>query len=194
VVQIIWNQTDTSSIPYSPPVQISNATDPVGNPVTVTGNTVQIGADPVFLFFPMPGSGGQSVYRLQKIPNHLFTASPGERDSAISQYGWHLEGTAFCVPAGLDPSLSFVYRLNKGNEFLYTLSAGERDNAVANYGYTYQGVAYLGNQSPATGLIPVHRLRNPFEHIYMLDPNEIQSAVTQYGYTDEGVALYAPSC
>jgi hypothetical protein len=136
----------------------------------------------------------QPVFRLQKIPFHFFTVSPGERDSAISQFGWTLEGTAFCVPSNVTASLLPVYRLSKGNEFLYTFSAGERDGAVAIFGYIYEGVGFWANMSPGAGLTPVHRLNNGLEHIYLLDPAEIQQAIAQFGYRDEGVTLYAPAC
>jgi hypothetical protein len=165
---------------------------------TPTGCSVMLNGDTTMqaLFAPQPaiGSAVMAVWRLHKIPNHLFTASAGERDSAINQFGWTLEGVGFCVPNAFSAGLQPVFRLNKGNEFLYTFSAGERDNAVAQYGYVAQGTAFFANQSPGTGLTPVHRLNNGLEHIYIQDPGEIQVDITQFGYRDEGIALYAPPC
>ncbi|MCA1648161.1 MAG: hypothetical protein LC797_22780 [Chloroflexi bacterium] len=194
LVQILWNQVDVSTVAYVPSVAESSTTDVLGAALSVTNNTVSVGADPVFIFFPVPVSGVRALYRLKKDGTHLFTVSAAERDSAVSQYGWSLEGTALCLPLGADPKFAAVYRLNKGNEFLYTASAGERDSAVATYGYVYQGPAFLASMTSGTGLTPVHRLRNSFEHMYMQDPGELASAVSTYGYVDEGIAFYAPSC
>jgi subtilisin family serine protease len=165
---------------------------------TATGcNVVMIGDGSVsssFMLAPTVGPNVTAVWRARKGPNHLFTASNSERDSAVNQFGWLLEGAGFCVPKTVGSGLLPVFRLNKGNEFLYTFSAVERDNAVAIFGYGFQGAAFFANQSPGVGLTEVHRLNNGLEHIYIQDPNEIMLDVRIFGYRDEGVALFAPAC
>jgi hypothetical protein len=46
--------------------------------------------------FGKPHTNTLPVYRLVKGDAHLWTASPSERDSAVS-HGWTYEGTAYYI-------------------------------------------------------------------------------------------------
>jgi hypothetical protein len=49
-LQIIWNEADTQVIPYAAPYGPSTtATDPVGTPIALANQIVQVGASPVFI-------------------------------------------------------------------------------------------------------------------------------------------------
>ena len=50
-LDVVWNQSDTTSISYSVAGAISSVTDPEGNSVGFSGNTVSVGAEPRFITF-----------------------------------------------------------------------------------------------------------------------------------------------
>jgi hypothetical protein len=88
-------------------------------------------ADATLLFRLLGGNG-----------DHFYTTSAAERDNAIVNLGYVLEGVACEVFPAPQAGTTPLFRLLGGNgDHFYTTSAAERDNAVANLGYVSEGVA-----------------------------------------------------
>lgn len=152
---------------------------------------------PTSLPSPSPTTAPQvqtlPVYRLVKSSgDHLYTMSESEKASAVSQYGYTLEGVGFYASQEQVNNLVPVYRLNNGNDHFYTTSQSEKDNARSR-GYNLEDTAFYGYSEVAANLLPVYRLVNSRGyHFYTTSSSEKDSAISSYGYTYEGVAFYVP--
>lgn len=138
-----------------------------------------------------PGQG-KPVYRLERGGRYLFTDSAVERDSAVNQNGFRLEGVGF---NGVDPALNPqssrpVYRLaSQSGTYTYTISSFERDK-LASYGYRYEGVGFHLYENPGIAVSSVFRLSHPNGiYIYTLSETEKNNAMSVYGYRYEGVGF-----
>lgn len=137
-------------------------------------------------------SNGVPVFRLESRGRYLFTSSVSERDAAVSQFGYRLEGVGF---NGVNPSSNPtearpVYRLiNFNGTYNYTISSYERD-AMIKYGYRYEGVAFYIKENPGATISPTFRLSHP-NGIYLFTQHVFErDAATQfYGYRYEGVGF-----
>lgn len=141
--------------------------------------------------FSVSGLGTITVYRLKsQRNNYLYTTSQAERDLAVAQYGYTLEGETFSTCTLGDRPIFRLANSTTGNHF-YTQNAAERDLAGAS-GYRSEGVAFYLPQSGTT--LPVYRLlsKDGRDHFYTVNAGEKQSAMSG-GYVDEGVAFYLPS-
>ncbi len=143
------------------------------------------------LFNDEPGQN-KPVYRLERGGRYLYTASNAERDSAVSIYGFRLEGVAF---NGVDPALNPsqarpVHRLVSSNgTFLYTLSTNERDKMIG-MGYRYEGIVFYLKETPGAAVVPTYRLAHPNgAYLFTTNAAERGVAVAQYGYRYEGVGF-----
>jgi hypothetical protein len=141
------------------------------------------------------GAGSSNVYRLQKNGAYLFTASDAERDAAVNNYGYHLEGVAFTASTTQDPTRAplAVYRLSYAptGQFYYTLSLAEANNLVSTMGFKIDGIAfYSQNTTGATYPNDVYRLAGPVGgYLYTSSAAESTSAANNYGYRYEGPAF-----
>ncbi|MDQ3639999.1 MAG: right-handed parallel beta-helix repeat-containing protein [Actinomycetota bacterium] len=146
---------------------------------------------------PTPTSEAAAVYRLVNPGNsdHFYTISVGERDAAISQYGYTYETVGFYAWPSAGSGRIPVYRLYNpatGGHF-YTASASERDAAISQYGYTYETVGFYAWPSAESGGTPVYRLVNSTtgDHFYTASVSERDTAISRYGYIYENIAFYA---
>lgn len=140
--------------------------------------------------FMSESSQGVPVFRLERGGRYLFTASTAERDAAIAQNGFRLEGVAFdAVNPSINPSEARpVYRLSSlAGTYVYTISDYERDN-LASYGYRYEGVSFYLKENPGTAVASTYRLAHPQGmYLFTLSTTERDSASQSYGYRYEGV-------
>jgi hypothetical protein len=89
--------------------------------------------------------GTLPLYRLSKQnganTEHFYTNNDSERDRAISQLGFHLEGIAGYVPASPQPGTAVVMRLQQPStgEYLYTTSQAEAAQAERQLRYSPLG-------------------------------------------------------
>jgi hypothetical protein len=85
--------------------------------------------------------GTLPLYRLAKQngpgTEHFYTDNAGERDKAISQLGFHLEGIAGYVPTSPEPGAVLLHRLQQPStgEYLYTTSQAEASQAEQQFRY-----------------------------------------------------------
>ena len=138
---------------------------------------------------------GSPVFRLRSASGyHLYTVSTSERDSAISTYGYSLEGTAYSASGIPGSNVTAVYRLvSSSGDRLYTTDAAERDSAVSVYGYTSEGTGFYASSQPAAGLVPVYRLvsNSTGGHLYTASASERDSLVASWNYIVEMTAFWA---
>jgi hypothetical protein len=89
--------------------------------------------------------GTLPLYRLAKQngpgTEHFYTDNDGERDKAISQLGFHLEGIAGYVPTSPQPGTAVLMRLQqpRTGEYLYTTSRTEAAQAERQFRYSPLG-------------------------------------------------------
>ncbi|MDM8271938.1 InlB B-repeat-containing protein [Thermophilibacter provencensis] len=135
-------------------------------------------------------AGGVDMYRMynQWSGEHLYTASPGERDG-LKSIGWTYEGLGWTAPA----SGEVVYRLYNPyapqGDHHYTMDRTEYD-ALVRAGWKGEGVAWYS--APRTGT-PLYRLFNPYAlsctHHYTTSTEEHDQLV-KLGWRSEGIAWY----
>ncbi|MBV8718719.1 MAG: hypothetical protein JOZ65_26945, partial [Chloroflexi bacterium] len=76
-VQIVWNQADTTSVPYTLPGTVVAETDATGNTVPSSGNTISIGAAPLFITYaPAPTPTSTPTLTPSPTATATPTASP----------------------------------------------------------------------------------------------------------------------
>jgi hypothetical protein len=126
--------------------------------------------------------------------DHLFTTSATERDVAVAQLGYVLEGTAAYVSTTAQPGLVPLYRVSRifGSVWdrLYTTSAAERDQAVTQ-GYVNDGISAYVSATPQPGLVPMYRLNNPTAITHMFTTSSAErDALPSLGFGLEGIAGY----
>jgi len=127
--------------------------------------------------------------------DHFYTIYSGERDNAISSYGYRNLGTAAYIYGFQASGTTPLYRLlGADGRHFYTIYSGERDNAVAIYHYVYEGVAGYVYQFQAAGTTPLYRLADgPYggtEHYYTIDAGQRDYYISHYGFISEGIAAY----
>ena len=89
--------------------------------------------------------GTLPLYRLAKRTangaEHFYTDNDTERDKAISQLGFHLEGVVGYVPTSAEAGAVLLHRLQQPatGEYLYTTSAQEATQAERQFRYTSLG-------------------------------------------------------
>ncbi len=89
--------------------------------------------------------GTLPLYRLEKqngaSTEHFYTDNDSERDKAISQLGFHLEGVAGYVPTSPQPGAVLLHRLQQpgSGEYLYTTSDQEASQAERRLRYMSLG-------------------------------------------------------
>lgn len=139
-----------------------------------------------------PSSNKKPVYRLRAGSTYLFTDSITERDSAISNYGYKLEGTAFYgIDATQDPTNARpVYRvIHKNKGYIYTTSQSERDKLV-NEGNKFDRISFYTTEVPGIKITPTYRLSHfNGSYLFTTSSQERDSAVKGYGYRYEGVGF-----
>jgi hypothetical protein len=106
------------------------------------------------------------VYRLNHPTfGYLFTTNVAERDSAIMQYGFSSDGTAFFVPK---QSQIPIHRFQKADKsYFYTAQKSEGDAAQ----FKYEGVAFHAidaTQAQTPGVINVARYKNKLSSHHLL--------------------------
>jgi hypothetical protein len=127
------------------------------------------------------------IYRLynRNTNNHLYTSSARERDKAIKEANFKLEGEAFksCDTTGKD-----LYRLYNPvtGRHLFTTSVSERDKANKQTNFSYEGVAFR-----VCGSKTVYRLYSAREqkHFYTTSVSERDKLVRNTSFVYEGVAF-----
>jgi hypothetical protein len=141
------------------------------------------------------GTGSSPVYRLQKNGSYLYTISAAERDSAVNNYGYTLEGVAFSASPTLDNVNAPlpVYRLSyaRTGQFFYTISSTEASDLSKNMDYKIDGVAFY-SQNTSGDVYPnnIYRLAGPTGG-YLYTPSSAESTIASnnYGYRYEGTAF-----
>lgn len=89
--------------------------------------------------------GTLPLYRLAKqngaSTEHFYTDNTSERDRAISQLGFHLEGIVGYVPTSAQPGTAVLMRLQQPGtgEYLYTTSQAEASQAERQFRYSPLG-------------------------------------------------------
>lgn len=127
--------------------------------------------------------------------DHFYTIFSGERDNAVSSFGYTADGIAAYLYQFQVSGTTPLYRLvaPDGHHF-YTIYSGERDNAVSNFGFTSEGVAGYVFDSQVSGTTPLYRLADGpsggTEHFYTIDPGERDYYINHYGFILEGIAAY----
>lgn len=143
------------------------------------------------LFYPKSGVE-TPVYRLEKNGKYFYTISIAERDNAVSQYGYRLEGLAFYASTtNQSETLRPVYRLSypPTGGYMYTVSVDERDIMI-DYGFRSEGLAFYVYNDTGSTMNDIFRLSHPTGgYIYTPSVDEKNNAVSQYGFVSEGVAF-----
>ncbi|WP_276846829.1 serine hydrolase [Faecalibaculum rodentium] len=131
------------------------------------------------------------MYRLYNVfsSEHLYTASPLERDVLKKSGAWNYEGIAWRNPLTGGNNVFRLY--NPANsEHHYTTSLLERDS-LRRAGWNYEGVGWLTDAAKSTA---VYRLYNPHlksgYHLFTTSKLEYD-ALTKMGWRQEGIAWYA---
>ncbi len=131
------------------------------------------------------------MYRLYNVfsSEHLYTASPLERDVLKKSGAWNYEGIAWRNPLTGGNNVFRLY--NPANsEHHYTTSPLERDS-LRRAGWNYEGVGWLTDAAKSTA---VYRLYNPHlksgYHLFTTSKLEYD-ALTKMGWRQEGIAWYA---
>lgn len=146
------------------------------------------------LFYPS-GTGNTPIYRLVKNSRYLYTASATERNNAVNNHGFRLDGVAFHGSATYDENTAPtpVYRLNYPltGGYLYTVSLTEANEAVAHMGFVNEGVVfYTNNDEGKSYPHNVFRLsRAGSGYLMTTSTVERNAAIQVHGYRDEGVGF-----
>jgi hypothetical protein len=166
---------------------------------------VQTGNGKIVVSYTSPRSAAAlsmtaPLFRLLDTPirgDRLYTTSTAERDQAIANFGYLLEGTVADVSTTPQSGLVPLYRVShtptSGSwDRLYTTSSTERDHAVASLGYTDEGIAAYVSATPQTGLVPLYRLwaASTGHHFFTTSTTESNQAIASQGYILEGTAAY----
>ena len=143
----------------------------------------------------VPPGGLENVSRLFNpgLGTHFFTIDPTERDIAISQLGFRLEGDAFIgYPTAVNGYVP-VFRLYnvQSHQHFYTADASEATIVQTQLGYRMDGVGFYASSQAGLNLHPVYRLlqQHTGEHFYTTSLSE-RSALASQGWNPEGVAWY----
>jgi hypothetical protein len=133
-----------------------------------TGMIAQLDADGNAVLFTdftsaVTTNQDRTIYFVRQIlgyGDHFYTASATERDHAVADDGYHIEGIAFYVYGDQEGDSVPVWRLlnNDNGDHFYTASATERDHAVAYDGYHIEGIAFYVYGDQETDSVPVWRL------------------------------------
>ncbi len=146
------------------------------------------------LLFTGIGATPSPMYRLTSSdhPDHVYTLSSNERDSAQSVYRYIYEGVAFSVYNQQENGSLPIHRLvSSSGHHLMTWSEEEKTNAVAHFGLTYEGVVGYAPSGTEAGVMPLYRLHaGAGDYFYTMSVAERDNAVITYGYTAEGLAGY----
>lgn len=128
------------------------------------------------------------VYRLynSRNPNHFYTTSSAERDSAIRN-GYRYEKLGFYVCKNGTRPIYRLYSESRVNHF-YTASADERDRVQQN-DYRYEGVAFATCPNDTRSVYRLYSSASK-NHFYTTYGSERDSAI-QGGYKFEGEAFNA---
>jgi hypothetical protein len=124
--------------------------------------------------------------------DHFYTTSASERDNAVTQDDYLLEGTACFVFSTPQTATVDLYRLfNPGNgHHFYTTSESEREHAIAHDGYVSENTACYVYIDPPR--LPLFRLFNPGNghHFYTTSESEREHAMAHDGYVSENMKCY----
>jgi hypothetical protein len=133
------------------------------------------------------------VYRLEKNGRYLYTISATERNAAVNNHGFRLEGVGFYAATDSQGgTLRPVYRLSYAptGAYMYTLSATERDMMVSRYGFKSEGISFYAYNDSALPLADIHRLAHPTSgYLFTSSTSEKNNAVALYGFRNEGVSF-----
>ena len=138
--------------------------------------------------------GGSPVYRLKKGSNYLFTISSQEKDQAISQHGYSLEGIAFMASTIQTSEANMaVYRLRypSTGAYMFTVSQAEKDMFVASYGFTFEGVAYYTKNFGGATQTDSHRLSHPVGGLLFTGSTNEVDVAEGSGYQYNGISFKA---
>ncbi len=139
-------------------------------------------------YFVTSSDASTAMFRLFKasVPDHFYTTSITERDSAIAA-GYTLEGIAGYVSEVPGGGNVPFYRLLKNGHHIYTSNETEK-TALIGQGWALEGIA--GYIPPVTANVtaPLFRLYRASngDRIYTTSTAERDSAIAS-GFTDEGV-------
>lgn len=131
------------------------------------------------------------MYRLYNVfsSEHLYTASPLEKDVLSKSGAWNYEGVAWRNPLSGGSDVYRLYNRYSG-EHHYTTSTLERDS-LRKVGWNYEGIGWLTDPAKGTA---VYRLYNPYlpsgYHLFTTSSLEY-NALTRMGWRQEGIAWYA---
>lgn len=145
---------------------------------------------------PTPPPSTESITPIYQLINaagyRFWTMNTTERDSAISTYGYRLEGTEFYADSNNGNGAIPVYRLtNAAGSRLYTIYTSEVKSAPG-YGYSYDGVAYYAYSTAATGRVALYRLQTP-KGFYYTTSISIRNTLIAGGDIDNGISFYVPA-
>ena len=122
---------------------------------------------------------------------HIYTYDEAEKDNAIQNLGWTLDGTVSGTSEGTIP----VHRLeNLVNPGVHIYSTDENEIAtLVNAGVAkYEGIQFM-TVTQGEGTEDYYRLSSPsFPHHYTADQNEINSLIASGVYTLDGYAWSFP--
>jgi hypothetical protein len=133
------------------------------------------------------------VYRLVKNGKYLYTISVAERNSAVNNHGFKLEGVAFYASSNSQSeTLRPIYRLAypATGAYMYTTSTAERDMMTKKHGFKYEGITFYAYNDSGLSLSDVYRLSHRNSgYLYTISSSERTSAVSNYGFKYEGISF-----
>lgn len=133
--------------------------------------------------------GTVPIYRLinPATGSYFFTPDAGEKDFAVSSYGYVYEGIAFTACRANDTPIYRLFAPTAGH--FYTADRAERDALGGTF--KYEGPAFY---TPKNETRPIYRLLNPNNngHFYTDDAGEYGFAKS-IGYVDENIGFTIPS-
>lgn len=136
------------------------------------------------------------LFRLvsRKNGDRLYTANPAERDNAIKNDDYALEGTVGYIWSSQQPGTEPLYRLAGGphNDHFYTTNAAEKDHAVNQLHLRSEGITGYIAKTQLPDTEPLYRLYDAATeaHLYTTSAQERDNAVKAYHYKDEGTIGY----
>jgi hypothetical protein len=133
------------------------------------------------------------VYRFNAFSFYFYTASEDEKNHAVLNHHWTLDGIVYDVYIAPMADTSPVYRFHTGAGYFYTASETERNYVVTKFPrWKLEGIAFFAHPAPVPGTLPVYRFNTGSSFFYTQLENE-KNYLLQYfpEWRLEGVAYYA---